>query len=193
MTTSVLIGNFMDTMNQACVSRPYAANGDLIVPNRALFETSTPSSTSRTATSASSSFISGSTSTGAPTTATPTSTNESGIIQSATTTATPTPTAASNATLSTGAVAGIAVGATILGLGLIAGLVIFLRRKRKSQVQAGGHMIQSPPDSSVGLTTVQLKDGQFIHEKPAGGMEGQVHEAPYHSESRFVELPATSK
>lgn len=147
---TVIIGNFVDTMNQACISQPYAANGNLITTTRALFDTSIPTST-------------------------PTSAS-----QSSTTATTPTTTAVSKKALGTGAVAGIAVAAVIIGLGLIIGIVVFMRRNRKQQQSQKAPM---PPELSEGHVRPYLKDGHNILEKPAGGLQGQIHEAPNYSET----------
>ena len=148
-------------MNQACISKPYAANGNLITTARALFDTSIPTSTS-----------------------TSTSTT-----QSSTAATTPTAAVVSKKGLSTGAIAGIAVAAVILGLGLIIGIIVLLRRNRKRRQP---HQAPMPAELSEGPVRPYFKDGRDILEKPAGALQGQIHEAPNYSETHS-ELTGSTK
>jgi len=183
---SVIIGNFVDTMNQACVSRPLAANDELLSPTRALFETSLPSSTDTSSTAASTSGSSA-----AATQTNSASISGSSAAQSTDETTEDDHTAKSSDSggLSTGAVAGIGVGVAVLAIGVIAGLVfLFVRRRRTTKLAQSSTAAELPIDTRYNGMAQDVR-----HEKAAWGSEEQLHEAPSDTKSRFVELPAADR
>lgn len=186
---SVIIGNFVDTMNQACASRPFAANGDLISPIRALFDTSLLSSTdaSSTAASTSSTSASGSYSSPPATSAVGSNTPQyNGQTDSS----------SNNGGLSTGAAAGIGAAVAVVAIGVIARLVFIYLRRRRTTRQTAAEAPSLPAaaaeisaDSEHG-SRPDTKQQHFVYEKDAGVFDRQVHEASTESQSHFVELPA---
>lgn len=211
---SVVLGNFVDTMNKACTSRPLAASGDLIAPSRDLFDTSVISS-SATATDTSSTPASSSSS--ATTSNSSSSTTEIANSNSITTSLSSTSTVqtgvsethpadgnndsnnktdyTSTSGLSTGAAAGIGAGIAIVVIALLAGLgFLVLRRRQHQSREAIPHSpaveLMSRP-YYFGSDTI--KPGTGVYEKGAAGFDGQLHEAPNGSQYRLVELSAHTK
>ena len=191
---SVIIGNMVDTMRQACDTRPLAANGELIVPARDLFETavvssatagsstaftSTASATGRSMNSATSS------STSPPSTDEPTGTasanSQGGTDQGS---------SSEQGGLSTGAAAGIGAGIAVLAIAIIAGLWVLFRRKRRAGSRGRpAHAVElsSPPP------TAKVPDHKYDMHIQEKGVDGQLHEADGTPQSRLVELPAAYK
>ncbi|KAK5084837.1 hypothetical protein LTR70_007773 [Exophiala xenobiotica] len=193
---SVVIGNFVDTMNQACASRPLAANGELISPTRALFETSIPSSVGASSTGASTSSSS-TTATGTNSrTSTTSSTTQGGTASTGSSAAhdnSETDKSSEGGGLSTGAAAGIGAGIAVLAIGVIAGLVfLFLRRRRTTKQVQPQSQSWAAAEMSANSTAQGVKHEAPAQEKPAWGSEEQLHEAPSDAQSRF-ELPAPYK
>ncbi|KAI9037259.1 uncharacterized protein KD926_000696 [Aspergillus affinis] len=130
-TGSVFLGNFMDTLNSGCQTKPNASDGETVKLRQALFATETSLSTT--------------TSTGATGTATKPTTTSTSASTSTSTTADASSTPAQNTNtqsesetgssgLSPGAAAGIGVGAGAGGLILLAALVwVFFLRRHKAQ------------------------------------------------------------
>ena len=77
-TGTVVLGNFINTMNDACISKPFAANHEPIHPQRDLFNTATIApTTSRTAISSTTETTSATTSTNDETSSSSTQTSTS--------------------------------------------------------------------------------------------------------------------
>lgn len=194
---SVILGNFVDTMNHACDARPLAASGELIVLNRELFDTVPLSSaTVSTATATKSDLTSN------PSSATNTA---SEAISTGTPSITPTGKATDNNTtsssqgnqntLSTGAAAGIGAGIAIVVIAaiLVLGFIILRRRKRNSGRLKPQSVALELSSSHNPVVRQSNKHGFNIFEKSASSVDGQLHEAPTDSQSRLIELPAYSR
>ena len=172
---SVIIGNFVDTMLNACKTKPLASNGQLIVPERDLFDTAVIrlSSSISTATTTSKSRSASKSSTS---TATASSSSTSGVQPTNTVESAP------SHALSTGAAAGIGAAAAILGLGAIVAIaLLFRRRRRRDRVQ------ESQP-LAMELNQPNSKHGYNVTEKPA---DSQIYEAPSGPQSQLIELPGS--
>lgn len=121
----VIIGNFADTMLNACASQPLAANGEIVSTARDLFNSATIASTSGTSSSTSASASSANS-------ATTTAGNSaiSTVSSVSSPTISPSNAAESGGGLSPGASIGLGVGIGIVGLAAVIGVVFFVWRKR---------------------------------------------------------------
>ncbi|KAE8372788.1 hypothetical protein BDV26DRAFT_273381 [Aspergillus bertholletiae] len=116
---SVILGNFMDTMDSACETKPNASKKEIITLRQPLFDLSTATANT-TATSTSSA------------TATPTSSEEATKE-------------GGSSGLSTGAKAGIGVGVGVGGLMVLGAVAWFLlSRRRGAAAQDGAHRDERP-------------------------------------------------
>lgn len=203
---SVIIGNFVDTMLNACKSKPLVSNGELIQPKRDLFRAAViPLSSSMRA---SSTVSSGATTSSIKSTSTTRSNGGSsanvpvssatGVVVTETEYAGASQSALSQTGLSTGAAAGIGAAVAIVALGIVAGIA-FLIVKRRQRVSAQENQPlavelkrrdQSPPYSSV-------KYGYSVHEQPQEPVyekytDNHIYEAPSGSQNRLIELPGSN-
>lgn len=131
----VIIGNLADTTYNACKSQPQVEDGGMVVASRDLFDSSIVNETTPTS----------STSTASESTSTASSTSHSsiGLATDGATATTSTNAASTSSTaastvpstsggLSSGASAGIGVGAALVVLALAAGLFFVFHRKKKA-------------------------------------------------------------
>lgn len=186
---SVVLGNFVQIMSDACASQPLAVNGDLVSLPRALLDTSTiavatgssiSSSSSSTGTTSSSGSAGASTATSdssltSSSMASPSSSSTTGAISSTSTSTT------SSHGLSTGAAAGIGIGIGLLAAGAIAFLAFWIIRRRRQRRQDGLFAPELPAYSPAPpAKDVQEKDA-FV--RPAVEKVGAAHEL--HGHARF--------
>ncbi|KAE8408597.1 hypothetical protein BDV37DRAFT_156747 [Aspergillus pseudonomiae] len=115
---SVILGNFMDTMDSACELKPNASAGEIVTLRRPLFDMSTATSNTSATSSASASAS---------------ATGSNGGNRDT-----------SSSGLSTGAKAGIGVGVGVGGLMVLGAAAWLLLAKRRRAAQGGAHQYEPP-------------------------------------------------
>lgn len=162
---SVVLGNFVNIMSDACANQPLAQNGDLVSLPRALLDTVTVASTgaakSSAASSAASSSTRGSESTEAASSSGSGSMSTAKITSTGTVTATGSSSSASSTAaaasssstsspssggLSSGAATGLGVAIGLVGAAAIGALIFFILRRRK---QRSSKLHQTPRESEL--------------------------------------------